>query len=311
MCSSDLPMEDPRPLRTSPFQPRQAALGARFLEGGGWERPQWYEANATLLARHPAGGRGEWASRFWSPIAGAEALATREGVALYDLTPLTRIEVSGPGAAAYLQRMTTNDVDRPVGTVVYTLMLDEAGGIRSDLTVARLAEDRFQVGANGPLDVDRLGHHAPRGGSVTVREITAGTSCVGIWGPRARDVLARLTREDLTNASFRYFRAKRLTLDHIPVTALRVSYVGELGWELYIPAEQVLDVFERLTEAGAKFGLKHAGYHAMASCRVEKGYRHWSHDIADEDTPLEAGLGFTVAWDKQGGFIGQIGRAHV
>ena len=109
------PMEDPRPLRTSPFHPRQEALGARFLEGGGWERPQWYEANAPLLARHPAGGRGEWASRFWSPIAGAEALATREGVALYDLTPLTRIEVSGPGATAYLQRMTTNDVDRQIG----------------------------------------------------------------------------------------------------------------------------------------------------------------------------------------------------
>ena len=298
------PMEDPRPLRTSPFHPREEALGARFLEGGGWERPHWYEANAPLLDRYPVGGRGEWASRFWSPIAGAEALATRDRVALYDLTPLTRIEVSGPGSAAYLQRMTTNDVDRPVGTVIYTLMLNEAGGILSDLTVARLGRDHFQVGANGALDVDRLRHHAPRDGSVTVREITAGTSCVGIWGPRARDVVARLTGEDLTNASFRYFRAKRLTLDHIPVTALRVSYVGELGWELYTSADHGLALWDRLMRAGAEDGIIAAGRSAFASLRLEKGYRLWGVDMSAEDDPWEAGLGWVVKPGK-GDFVGR------
>ena len=174
----------------------------------------------------------------------------------------------------------------------------------SDLTVARLAEDRFQVGANGPLDVDRLGHHAPRDGSVTVREITAGTCCVGIWGPRARDVLARLTREDLTNASFRYFRAKRLTLDHIPVTALRVSYVGELGWELYTTSDHGLALWDRLMRAGEPDGIVAAGRAAFASLRLEKGYRLWGVDMSAEDDPWEAGLGWVVKRDK-GDFVGR------
>lgn len=305
------PMERPRPLRTSPFYARQAALGAVFLEGGGWERPHWYEANRPLLGRVDVPGRGEWASRFWSPIAGAEAHATRSGVAIYDLTPLTRIEVAGPGAAAFLQRMTTNDVDRPVGTVVYTLMLDETGGIRSDLTVARLAPDRFQVGANGPLDLDRFLRHAPADGSVAIREVTAGTCCIGVWGPRARDLVARLTREDLTNASFRYFRAKRLVLGHVPVTALRVSYVGELGWELYAGADHGLALWDLLMAAGADLGVIAAGRAAFGSLRLEKGYRLWGVDMTPEDDPWEAGLGWVVRMDK-GDFIGRdalVGRS--
>ncbi len=304
------PMERPRPLRTSPFYLRQLALGGYFLEGGGWERPHWYGANAHLLARYPVPGRGEWASRFWSPIAGAEARATRDGVALYDLTPLTRIEIAGPGAAAYLQRMTTNDVDRPVGTVVYTLMLDERGGILSDLTVARLANDRFQVGANGPIDLDRFLRHAPADGSVTVRETTAGTCCIGIWGPAAREVVSRLTDADLTNASFRYFRAKQLTLGHVPVTALRVSYVGELGWELYTTADHGLALWDLLMAAGHDLGIVPAGRSAFASLRLEKGYRLWGTDMTAEDDPWEAGLGWVVKMDK-GDFVGRaalVGR---
>ena len=186
------PMEDPRPMRTSPFYEREQELGAYFLEGGGWERPHWYGVNERLLGRYggeiPA--RNAWAARYWHPIVGAEARATRDGVAMYDVTPLKRIAVEGPGALAFLEGLTTNRLDRPVGSVVYSLMLDPRGGIRSDLTIARLGPDRFQIGANGQLDLDLLTRRAPRDGSVAVRDLTSGTCCIGLWGPRARDVLA-------------------------------------------------------------------------------------------------------------------------
>jgi glycine cleavage system aminomethyltransferase T len=298
------PMEQPRPLRTSPFYPRQVELGARFHEGSGWERPHWYEANATLPGVADVPSRGEWASRFWSPIAGAEARATREGVGLYDLTPLTRIAVTGPGAAAFLQRMTTNDIDRSPGTVVYTLMLDERGGIRSDLTVARLATDRFQIGANGRLDVDWLLRHAPTDGSVRVEEVTAGTCCLGLWGPRARDLLSRVTSTDLSNDAFRYFRARQLVVGHVPVTALRVSYVGELGWELYTTADMGLALWDTVWRAGEDLGVAAAGRSAFASLRLEKGYRLWGVDMTTDNDPWEAGLGWVVKPAK-GDFIGR------
>ena len=300
------PMEQPRPMRTSPFHPRQQALGAAFLEAAGWERPQWYEANAGLVERSagriPA--RGAWAARYWSPIAGAEALATREGVALYDMTPLKRIEVSGPGACAYLERLTTNRVDRPVGTVVYTLLLDQRGGIRSDLTVARLAAQEFQVGANGNLDLAWLSIHTPDDGSVLVRDITAGTCCIGLWGPRARDVAQALTRDDLSNRAFPYFRARRTSLGHVPVTMLRLSYVGELGWEIYTSADMGLKLWDTLWEAGREHGAIAAGRSAFGSLRLEKGYRSWGTDMTPEHDPFEAGLGFAVRMDK-GDFLGR------
>src|SRR5581483_11268469 len=153
----------------------------------------WYEANAGLPEVAAVPGRGAWASRYWSPIAGAEALVTRERVALYDMTPLKRLVVTGPGALELLQYLTTNQLDKPVGAVTYTLLLDETGGVRSDLTVARLGEQRFQIGANGPLDLDWLTRHLPSDGSVQVRDVTAGTCCVGVWGPLARDLVQPLT----------------------------------------------------------------------------------------------------------------------
>jgi glycine cleavage system aminomethyltransferase T/glycine/D-amino acid oxidase-like deaminating enzyme len=300
------PMEHPRPLRTPPFHERQRDLGAVFLEGAGWERPHWYESNAALIerarARIPA--RGAWASRYWSPIAGAEALATRDGVALYDMTSLKRLEVSGPGACALLERLTTNRIDRAVGTVVYTLLLDERGGILSDLTVARLAEDRFQVGANGNLDLAWLRVHAPDDGSVVVRDVTAGTVCLGLWGPRARDVVQPLSGDDLSNAAFPYFRARPTYLGQVPVTMLRLSYVGELGWEIYTTADMGLKLWDTLWAAGREHGLVAAGRSAFASLRLEKGYRSWGTDMTPEHDPFEAGLGFAVRLDK-GGFVGR------
>ncbi|MFF1599672.1 FAD-dependent oxidoreductase [Streptomyces mirabilis] len=296
------PMEHPRPLRVSPFYARQQQLGAYFLEGGGWERPHWYEANAPLVDGLRLPERDAWSARYWSPIAAAEAKATREKVALYDMTPLRRLEVTGPGALDFLQRMTTNNLRKKPGAVTYTLLLDETGGIRSDLTVARLAPDRFQVGANSPTDLDWLVRHAPD--DVRIRDITSGTCCIGVWGPLARELVQPLTRDDFSHEGFGYFRAKETCLGHVPVSAMRLSYVGELGWELYTSADLGLRLWDTLWEAGREHGVIAAGRSAFNSLRLEKGYRAWGVDMTDEHNPFEAGVGFAVRMDKDG-FVGQ------
>ncbi|MFD6027458.1 GcvT family protein [Streptomyces griseoluteus] len=298
------PMERPRPLRVSPFHARQEQLGAFFLEGGGWERPHWYEANAPLVASLGAElpGRDPWSARYWSPVAAAEAHATRERVALYDMTPLRRLEVTGPGALDFLDRMTTNKLRKRPGAVTYTLLLDDAGGIRSDLTVARLAEDHFQIGANSAADLGHLVRHAPAG--VEVRDVTSGTCCVGVWGPLARALVQPLTGDDFSHEGFGYFRARRAHIGHVPVTALRLSYVGELGWELYTTADLGLRLWDTLWEAGRELGVIAAGRSAFDSLRLEKGYRAWGTDMTTEHTPAEAGLGFAVRMDK-GDFAGR------
>ncbi|MGW2248759.1 GcvT family protein [Kitasatospora sp. NPDC001660] len=298
------PMEEPRPLRVSPFRGRQRELGAVFLEASGWERPHWYEANAALPEVAGIPRRGEWASRYWSPIAGAEALATRERVALYDMTALKRLEVTGPGALGFLQHLTSNQLDKPVGSVTYTLLLDESGGVRSDLTVARLGEHRFQVGANGNLDLDWLTRHLPAHGTVQVRDITAGTCCLGVWGPLARELVQPLTDADFSHRGFGYFKARQAYLGNVPVTAMRLSYVGELGWELYTTADAGPRLWDTLWRAGGSLGLVAAGRSAFNSLRLEKGYRSWGTDMTAEHNPYEAGLGFAVRMDK-GDFVGR------
>ena len=298
------PAEQPRPLRVSPFHVRQRELGGHFLEAGGWERPHWFEANAELPEVAGIPGRGEWASRYWSPIAGAEALATRRRVGLYDMTPLRRLEVTGPGALALLQGATSNQLDKPVGAVTYTLLLDEGGGVYSDLTVARLGEQHFQVGANTPLDLVRLRRLLPADGSVQIRDSTAGTCCVGVWGPLARELVQPLTTADFSHRGFGYFRARRAWIGEVPVTALRVSYVGELGWELYTDADCGLRLWDTLWQAGQRLGVVAAGRSAFNSLRLEKGYRSWGTDVTAEHNPYEAGLGFAVRLDK-GPFTGR------
>ncbi|KWX59611.1 FAD-dependent oxidoreductase [Mycobacterium sp. NAZ190054] len=297
-----------RGLRTSPFHARHTGLGAYFYEGGGWERPAWFESNAALAQRLfddglPVPRRDEWAARFWSPISIAEAHWTREHVAMYDMTPLTRYDVSGPGAAAFLQRITSNNIDKSVGSVTYTLLLDEHGGIRSDLTVARLAPDTFQVGANSPMDFDWLTRHKPA--DVVLRDITGGTCCLGVWGPSARDVIAPLCAADVSHEAFRYFRAVRTHLDAIPVTMMRVSYVGELGWEIYTGAEYGAALWDLVAEAGAPHGIIPAGRIAFNSLRIEKGYRSWGTDMTAEHLPAAAGLDFAVRMDKATDFVGK------
>ncbi|BEL12137.1 FAD-dependent oxidoreductase [Actinoplanes sichuanensis] len=277
---------DPPPVRNvrvSPFHPRQTELGAVFGEAAGWERPLWYATNPPPEAPRP---RDEWSARHWSPIAETEARLTRRRVALYDMTPLTRIDVTGP--VSFLSGLVADDVDRPVGTVVYTFLPDRAGGVRSDVTVARLGEDRFRVGGNGPLDVDWLRRHAPPG--VSVRDVTGGTCGVGLWGPAARELVAPLTDVDVSAEAFRYFRAREGHLGTVPVTMLRLSYVGELGWEIYTEAQYGLRLWDTLWEAGREHGLIVAGRLAFDSLRLEKGYRAWGRDMTGEDDPYQAGL---------------------
>lgn len=306
------PRRSPRNLRVSPFHARQRELGAVFLEAAAWERPHWYEANAPLLLQLPAAWvppeRDPWAATFHSPIAAAEAWRTREGVALYDMTPLKRLEVTGPGALALLDRLTTGKMDKSVGSVTYTLALDEAGGVRSDLTVARLGTDRFQVGANGNLDLDHLQRQA--GTDVEVRDITGATCCIGVWGPLARDLVQPLSREDFSHEALKYFRAMPARIGGVPVTAMRLSYVGELGWEIYTSAEYGLRLWDVLWEAGQELGVIAAGRAAFNSLRLEKGYRSWGHDMTTEHNPYEAGLGFAVR-QQLGEFVGRDALAGV
>jgi glycine cleavage system T protein len=301
-----------RPLRLSPAYAELQALGAVFGEKSMWERPNWFEPNAGASASDRAPlemtrPRG-WAGEIWSAAIAAEALATRRTAALFDESSFAKIEVEGPGAVAFLQRLCANDVDRPVGAVVYTSMLNGRGGIECDLTVTRRAEDRYLIvtgTAFGNHDLGWIRRHLPEDGSVRVWDVTSSRACLGVWGPAARAILAGLTGDDLSNAGFPYLTARDMTVAEVPLLALRVTYVGELGWELYPPAEYGAALWRSIWAAGRDHGLMAGGYRAIDALRLEKGYRVWSTDITPEETPYEAGLGFAVRLDKAADFIGR------
>jgi glycine cleavage system aminomethyltransferase T/glycine/D-amino acid oxidase-like deaminating enzyme len=297
-----------RPLRTSPTYDQLAELGAAFGEKGGWERPNWFESNAARgdEALRPRG----WAGEHWSPAIGAEALATRTTAGLFDETSFAKLEVSGPGAVAFLGRMCANEVDRAIGTITYTQLLNRRGGIEADLTVTRTGDTSFLIvtgTAVGNHDAAWLRKHLPDDESVALRDVTASRVCFGLWGPRARDILQPLTRDDLSHDGFPFLTAREITVGSVPLLALRVTYVGELGWELYAPTEYGRALWTTLWEAGRPHGLVAAGYRAIDALRIEKGYRVWSSDITPYETPYEAGLGFAVALDKETEFIGRDG----
>ena len=298
-----------RPLRLSPAYSRLAALGAAFGEKGGWERPNWFEPNAAgaaaeaLEALRPRG----WAGEHWHPAIAAEALATRTTAALYDESSFAKIEVAGAGALGLLSHLCANEVDRPVGSVTYTQLLNRRAGIECDLTVTRTAEDRFLLvtgTAFGNHDAAWIRKHAPTDGSVLISDLTSARVAFGLWGPRARDILAATTTDDLSNEAFPYLTARQITVGNVPLLAVRVTYVGELGWELYAPSEYGAVLWDTLWAAGQPHGMIAGGYRAIDALRLEKGYRAWASDITPEETPLEAGLGFAVRLDK-GRFLGR------
>ena len=302
-------ISNPRNLRITPFHQRHAELGAVFFENSGWERPQWYESNRDLVDElQPAGAsRQGWESREWSPIVAAEHVATRQRVAMFDLTPFAKFEVNGQGALAALQHLTTNQMDRPVGAVTYTSMLTPDGGISCDLTVTRLFEDRFLIvtgGGTRPRDLKWIQSHLPEDGSATVTDISSGLCAIGLWGPEARNLLSRVCDDDIEDRDFRYLTSKSINILDVPALALRISYVGELGWEIYAPVEYGQHLWDILWEAGQSFGVIAAGSAAFDSLRLEKGYRLWGNDIHTDYNPYEAGIGFAVKMGK-GDFIGK------
>ncbi|MGV9771083.1 GcvT family protein [Streptosporangium sp. NPDC003464] len=319
-----------RPLRRSPAWVRHAELGAAFGEKSGWERVNWFDSNADVpvpeedsnagaraweegpnagaRAREEGGGRGTrespavrpagWAGRIWSPAIRRECLATRDAAGLFDQTSFAKLEVSGHQALMRLQRACAGQLDRPPGSIVYTQLLNERGGIEADLTVTRLAEDRFRLVTGTAFGV----HDAAwlRGHGLDVRDVTSAHACYCLWGPRALDILGTVCDDDLT---FGYMQAREISVGNVPVLAQRVTFVGEFGWELYCPSEYGLTLWDTLMEAGTPYGMRPAGYRAIDSMRLEKGYRVWGLDITPETTPVEAGLGFAVAMDKD--FLGR------
>jgi len=294
-----------RPLRLSPIYSRLTELGAAFGEKSGWERVNWFEPNGTRgdQSLRPHG----WAGRLWSPAIGVEHAACREKAAIFDFTSFAKIEVRGRGAAEFLERLADNRVARAVGSLTYTQMLNEGAGIECDFTITRLGERRFRVitgTAFGMHDLSWIRDHAPADGSVEVEDVTSAYACVGLWGPEARSIVQRLTPADIGNQAFPFMTAREIAVGSIPCLALRVTYVGELGWELYCPSEFGLRLWDTVWEAGHEDGLVAGGYKAVDSLRLEKGYRVWGADIGPEVDPYQAGLGFSVKLDK-GDFIGR------
>jgi glycine cleavage system aminomethyltransferase T/glycine/D-amino acid oxidase-like deaminating enzyme len=284
-----------RPLRTSSAYPWHTEHGAALGEKAGWERVNWYESNAGLgdESLRPRG----WAGMHWSPAIGAEHRATRERAGLFDESSFAKLEIAGPGAADFLERLCDNHVARDVGAITYTQMLNRRGGIECDFTVTRVEEELFSIvtgTAFGNHDMSWIRRHAPADGSVRSSDVTARWACFALWGPRAGDILSALTDDPL---DFGYMHMRELAVGDVPVRALRVTFVGELGWELYCPTDYGAGLWRTLWNAGRPHGLLAGGYRAIDSLRLEKGYRVWGADITPDETPYEAGLGFCVKGD--------------
>ncbi len=289
--------ESNRFTRCSTFHPRTEALGAVYFEAGGWERPQWYESNAHLVEEFGVEDRPhEWDARWWSPIINAEHLALRDRAGIIDLTAFSIFEVTGPGACDYLQRMVVTNVDRAVGRVMYTPMLTHNGGFRSDLTVVRLAWDRYRVITGGPdwgRDLKWFTDHLPEDGSAHIHDITSAWCTAGVWGPRARDIVQSVTDHDMSNEAFPFGAAQEVVVNGIPTVMLRMSYVGDLGWEIHAPMEHGVKLWDTLWAAGQPHGMVAAGGGVYGTTgRIEKGYRLMGAELESEYNPVEAGLAF-------------------
>ena len=292
-----------RGVRRSILHERLAAAGACFGEVAGYERANWFAAAGSTARYEYSYGRQNWFAQ-----SAAEHRAVREAVGLFDQSSFAKFRLVGADAARVLGRICANEVDVPVGRIVYTQWLNERGGIEADLTVTREAEDSYLIVsscATQTRDFAWLCRSIPSTARAVAVDVSSAYAVLGLMGPRSRELLATLTDADLSSAAFPFGTSCVIDLGYARVRASRITYVGELGYELYVPGEFAPALFDVLVGAGAPFGLRLAGYHAMNSLRMEKAYRHWGHDISDEDTPLEAGLGFAIAWDKAGGFVGR------
>jgi sarcosine dehydrogenase len=295
--------ESGRPRIVSPLYERLKAHGAVFGSKLGWERPNWFAPVGTEPHDVYSMGRQNW----FAPV-GEEHRHVREAVGIFDQSSFAKYEVSGPDAARALDWICANDVSGPVGRLTYTQLLNRRGGIEADLTVARLADDRFYVVTGTGFrahDLAWIRDHVPAGLDVTIDDVTEAFGTLSLMGPHAREVLARATPADVSNAAFPFGHAREITVAGHPVRALRVTYVGELGWELHVPIEATGDVFDALMDAGAPHGVRPVGYRALESLRLEKGYRAWGSDITPNDTPFEAGLGWAVKLRKNTDFVGR------
>jgi 4-methylaminobutanoate oxidase (formaldehyde-forming) len=293
--------ETARGLRRAPLYDRLAAAGACFGEAAGWERANWYAPAGVEPAYRYSYGRQNWFA-----AAGEEHRAAREGVALFDLSSFAKFRVEGPAALASVQRVFTADLDRAPGSVVYTCMLNRRGGIELDATVTRLADDAFLVVA--PTAAQAKTHHWLRrhaDPAAVLTDVTSGLGVLSLAGPGSRGVLERLTEAGLDDASFPFATARWIDVGWATALAIRLSFAGELGWELYAPVESLGTLYDQIVEAGAPGGLRLAGYHALDSLRAEKGYRHWGADMGPADQPRDVGLEATVALGKAGGFVGR------
>jgi len=289
--------ESGRPLRLSPAHDRERDLGAVFIETAGWERPNWYASNESLLARYA--GRlmereAEWESRWWSPVINAENLAMRDGCGLVDLSAFAVLDITGPSALAAVQSAAVAQLDVRVGRVVYTSLLDEAGGFRADLTIMRLGPEAFRVvtgGATGMMDKKWISGQLPGDGSAQLSDVTSAWATFGIWGPNARIVLQAVTEADLSHGGFPFATCREIEIGGVTVLASRISYVGELGWELYVPMEQGARVWDAIWAAGAQHGLVPVGIGVYGTTgRLEKGYRAYGAELAADYNLVEAGM---------------------
>ncbi len=300
----NLGMTTARNVKRSVLHERLKLAGAHFIESSSWEIADWYAP-----ADHSAEvERYSWGRQNWFPYHEAEHCACREAVALMDMSFMGKFLVQGRDAERALNRLCCNDIAVPVGRIVYTQWANSSGGIEADLTVTRLATDRFMVicsdTAHGHVEM-WMKRHLPEDQHVFMTDVTSAYTQLNLHGPKSRTLLAALTTTDLGNEAFPYLHAREIDLGYARVWAIRVTYVGELGWELYIPTEHAVQVYDRIVEEGSHHGLQHAGLQALNSLRLEKGYRDYGHDIDNMDTPLEAGLGFAVKLDKDAGFIGR------
>jgi len=295
--------ETARGVRKAAIHDRLRAAGACHGEAYGWERPNWYAPKGVEPVYDYSYGRQNWFEH-----SAAEHRAVREGVALFDQSSFAKFRFEGRDTVAVLNRICANNIDVAPGRVVYTQWLNERGGIEADLTVTRLTEHAFMIVSAAETEVRDfywLKRHIPDDAHCVLTNVTSGMGVISIMGPKARDLLQSLTPDDMSHKGFPFATSREIELGFCYVRASRITFVGELGWELYIPTEFMQDIYDRIVAAGAEWGLAHAGYHALNSLRTEKAYRHWSHDITDEDSPLEAGLDFVVKWDKPGGFVGR------